>query len=92
MSFSLRLIPLAITVFLILASSIAARDHTRVFVLSIFPAMLVILISQIKDGRIRSYEIQICEIAAWCIPPVALWQSDLLPSFNLVLEAMKVFN
>lgn len=92
LSFSLRVIPLAITVFLILASSVAARDHTRVFVLSIFPALLVILISQIRDRRILLHEMQMCEIAAWCIPPVALWQSDLLPSFNLVLEALKVFN
>jgi len=81
-----RLIPLILYFAACVTVAIFARDHSRVFVLTTFPALLFISLHYLKNHGGANRYIGRIEILTWVTVPVALWENNLLGSFNLFGE------
>ncbi len=81
-----RLIPLILYFAFCVTVAIFARDHSRVFVLTTFPSLLFISLHYLKNHEGAKKCIGRIEILTWVTVPVALWENNLLGSFNLFGE------
>lgn len=81
-----RIMPLILYFAFCVAFAIFARDHSRVFVLTTFPALLYISLHYLKNHSSANKYIGRIEIVTWVTVPVALWENNLLGGFNLFGE------
>lgn len=64
--------------------STLTRDHTRVFVLTTFPSLLVLIASKTRTGEIKESDIYRVELASWVIPPLILWGANWVFPFPFI--------
>ena len=81
-----QLLPLLAYFTLCLAVAIFARDHSRVFVLTTFPALFYVALHYLTTHKSATSYLRKLEVLTWITVPVALWENNLLGNFNFFGE------
>jgi len=71
-----------------LAATLLSGDRPRVFIVVMFPALMIALISFIANSRNSPRERKLIEISIWLAPPIFFWGKDVFNSNSLDLLIM----
>jgi hypothetical protein len=86
-----QLLPLLTYFIFCLMLAIFARDHSRVFVLTTFPALFYFSLHHLIIHRNETRYLYKLEVLTWITVPVALWENNLLGKFDLFGELLSQF-
>ena len=70
--------------------STLTRDHTRVFVLTTLPCLLLLIDSKVKTGELKELDIYKVELVSWIIPPLILWEGTWIFPYNYIEHLLKL--